>query len=116
MFGRLARLPLRCLSGLLGDLGGFAFGQPGLTGGLDSLSGGSALGHSRIVGTGLCSDAFQHGLAGALGRAQPIAESLISETTHALISLSRTARSVTLDLIRYETLPVSSAGMRRVTS
>jgi hypothetical protein len=116
MFGRLLRLPLCGLAGLLGDLGGLAFGQPGLTGGTDSLSGGSALGHSRIVGTRLCSDAFQHGLSGALRRAQPIAEALISKTTHALISLSRTARSVTPDLIRYETSPVSSAGMRRVTS
>ena len=116
MFGRLARLPLCCLAGLLGDLGGLAFGQPRLTGGADSLSCCSALGHSRIVGTRLCSDALQHGLAGVLGRAQPIAKSLVAEAAHALISLSRTARSVAPDLIRYETSPVSSAGMRRVTS
>src|SRR3954466_9817516 len=36
--------------------------------------------------------------------------------TWAAISLSRTARSPPEDLIRYETSPVWSAGMRRVTS
>src|SRR3954451_4699380 len=36
--------------------------------------------------------------------------------TWAAISLSRTARSPPDDLIRYETSPVWSAGMRRVTS
>ena len=66
MFGRLARLPLCGLAGLLGNLGGLAFGQPRLTGSADSLSCCSALGHSRIVGTRLCSDALQHGLAGVL--------------------------------------------------
>jgi len=100
MGGRLLRLPLCCLAGLLGDLGGLAFRQPRLTGGADRLSSCSAFGHSRIVGTRLGPDALQHGLAGVLGRAQPVTEVLVSETTHALISLSRTARSVTPDLIR----------------
>jgi hypothetical protein len=116
MFGRLARLPLCRLVGLLGDLGGLAFGESRLTGGADSLSSCSALDHSRIVRARLCPDALQHGLAGLLGRAQPIAKSLISETTHALISLSWTVRSVAPHLIRYATSPVSSTGMSGTTS
>jgi hypothetical protein len=38
MFGRLARLPLCRLACLLSDLGGLAFGQPRLPGGIDGLA------------------------------------------------------------------------------
>jgi hypothetical protein len=112
----LARLPLCRLALPLGDLGGLALGLPRVTGGTDSLSRCSAFGNSRIVCTRLCSNALQHDLAGVLGRVQPIAKSLISESTHALTSLSRTARSVAPDLIRYETSPASFAGMSRTAS
>jgi hypothetical protein len=63
----------------------------------------------RIQVGRLCPDTLQHGLAGLLGCAQPVAKTLAPETAHALISLSRTARSVTPDLIRYETSLVSLA-------
>jgi hypothetical protein len=122
-FGNLASLllcgfasPLLGFSDRLSSLCGLTFGQPNLAGGTGGLSSSLALGKSRVICAGLCLETLLHGLAGAVSRAQPVTKALIAEAAHALISLSRTARSVVTDLTRYDTSPVSSAGMSRMTS
>jgi hypothetical protein len=122
-FGSLASL-LLCglasrllgLSDRLSSLCGLTFGQPNLAGGTDGLSSCRALGKSRILCAGLCLETLLHGLAGAVSCAQPVTKTLLAEAAHALISLSRTARWVVAALTRYDTSPVSSAGMSRTTS
>jgi hypothetical protein len=115
-FGNLASLLLCGFSDRLSRLCDLTFGQPNLAGGTGGLSSCLALGTSRVICAGLCLETLLHGLAGAVSRAQPVTKALIAEAAHALISLSRTARSVVTDLTRYDTSPVSSAGMSRMTS
>jgi hypothetical protein len=114
-FSNLAN-PLLGISDRLCSLCGLTFGQPNLAGGTGGLSSCLAFGKSRVICAGLCLETLLHGLAGAVSCAQPVTKALIAEATHALISLSRTARSVVTDLTRYDTSPVSSAGMSRMTS
>ena len=77
-----------------------AFTRPDLAGSTNRLSSRFALGQIWVVHGGLGLEALLHVLMGPVSCAQPVAKPLVAEPTHALISLSRTARSVVDDLTR----------------
>jgi hypothetical protein len=92
--------PLQSFSLCLGSLDRLAFSRPDLAGSTNRLSSRFALGQGWVVCNGRRLKALLHGPEGTVSFAQPVAKPLVAEPTHALISLSRTARSVVDDLTR----------------
>jgi hypothetical protein len=115
-FSRLASLSLGDFASPFGELCSLAFHLSSFAGDAHGLSNCSALSKGRIVRASFGLETLLHGLTGSFSCTQPITKPFIPKATHARISLSRTARSVVADLIRYETSPVSSAGRSRTTS